>query len=176
MGKRKEGHSSNQTMTFSFSFAALAKANAARLHHKGILWKEIKEKLSLIKPMSSMIQAASKHKILSEFKRFTSSAKLHSTINLSKLVFWQNKRASLITIAAVHRGFKFFYKQWHDVAKTSPLLFLIRKPKPTEVFFFNWEIARLNLWIESEIGGCHFILCTSATRLCFCCNSINSNL
>ena len=55
MGKKKEGHSSNQIMAFSFSFATLANANAAWLHCKGILWKEIKEKLSLIKPMSSVI-------------------------------------------------------------------------------------------------------------------------
>ena len=39
MGKRKEWHSSNQTMTPSFSFATLAKARAERLHHKGILIK-----------------------------------------------------------------------------------------------------------------------------------------
>ena len=175
-GKRKEGHSSNQTMTSSFSFVALAKANAARLHHKCILWKEIKEKLSLIKPMSSMIQAASKQHIPSEFKRFTSSAELHSTITLWKLVFWQNKKANLITVAAVQKGFKFFYRRWHDAAKTSPFLFLIRKPKPTKVFFFDWEIARLSLWIESEIGGCHFVVYTSATWFCLCCTSINSNL
>ena len=37
MRKRKEGHFSNQIMTFLFSFAALAKANTARLHRKGIL-------------------------------------------------------------------------------------------------------------------------------------------
>ena len=55
MGKRKDGHSSNQTMAASFSFVALVKANATRLHRKGILRKDIKEKLSLIKPMSSMI-------------------------------------------------------------------------------------------------------------------------
>ena len=52
MGKRKEGHSSNQTMASLSFFAALAKAKAAWLHHKGILSKE---KLSLIKLMSSMI-------------------------------------------------------------------------------------------------------------------------
>ena len=52
MGKRKEGHSSNQTMASSSSFAVLAKAKAAWLHRKGILSKE---KLSLIKLMSSMI-------------------------------------------------------------------------------------------------------------------------
>ena len=50
-----KGYFSNQTMTSSFSFAALAKANVTWLHCKGILWKEIKEKLSLIKLMSSMI-------------------------------------------------------------------------------------------------------------------------
>ena len=50
MGKRKEGHSSNQTMT-SFSFVALTKVSAARLHYKGMLTKEIKTKLSLSKVM-----------------------------------------------------------------------------------------------------------------------------
>ena len=59
MGKRKEGHSSNQTMT-SFSFVALTKASAARLHCKGMLTKEIKAKLSLSKEMSSKIQATSR--------------------------------------------------------------------------------------------------------------------
>ena len=39
MGKRKEWHSYNQTMTSSFSFATLAKARAARLHCKGMLIK-----------------------------------------------------------------------------------------------------------------------------------------
>ena len=40
MGKRKEGHSFNQIMTCSFSFATLAKARSARLHCKDILIKE----------------------------------------------------------------------------------------------------------------------------------------
>ena len=55
MGKRNERHSSNQTMIFSFSFVALAKASAARLHRKGILEKEMKLKLSLIIAISSKI-------------------------------------------------------------------------------------------------------------------------
>ena len=59
MGKRKEGHSSNQTMT-SFSFAVLIQASAAQLHCKGMLTKEIKAKLSLSKVMSSKIQATSR--------------------------------------------------------------------------------------------------------------------
>ena len=59
MGKRKEGHSSNQTMT-SFSFVALTKASAARLHYKGMLTKEVKTKQSLSKVMSSGIQATSR--------------------------------------------------------------------------------------------------------------------
>ena len=37
MGKRKDGYSSNQTIASSFSFEALDKAKAARLHRKGIL-------------------------------------------------------------------------------------------------------------------------------------------
>ena len=90
-------------------------------------------------------------------------------------VFWQNKRANLITEAAVQMGFKFFCRRWHDAAKTSPLLFLIRKSKPTKVLFFDWDITRLSLWIESEIGGCDFVVCTSATWFCLCCTSINSN-
>ena len=59
MGKRKERHSSNQTMT-SFSFATLTKASTARLHYKGMLTKEIKTKLSLGKVMSLRIQATSR--------------------------------------------------------------------------------------------------------------------
>ena len=47
MRKRKEGHSSNQIMTSSFTFVALAKVSAAQLQCKGILEKEIKTKLSL---------------------------------------------------------------------------------------------------------------------------------
>ena len=43
MGKRKEGHSFNQIMTCSFSFATLAKARAAQLYHKKILKKERKK-------------------------------------------------------------------------------------------------------------------------------------
>ena len=39
MGKRKDGHFSNQTMTSSFSFVALARARTAQLHRKGILTK-----------------------------------------------------------------------------------------------------------------------------------------
>ena len=57
MEKRKDGYSSNQTMTSSFSFAA-------QLHCKCILRKEINEKLYLIKVMSSMIQAASRKQTL----------------------------------------------------------------------------------------------------------------
>ena len=53
MGKRKEGYSSNQTMISSFSFAKLANAEVARLHHKYIPTKEIKSKLSQIILMSS---------------------------------------------------------------------------------------------------------------------------
>ena len=67
MGKRKEGHFSNQTMSSSFSFTALAKASVARLHHKGILEKEIKLKLSLIIAISSKIQATSKEHIQLEY-------------------------------------------------------------------------------------------------------------
>ena len=59
MGKKKKGHSSNQTMT-SFSFATLTKGSVARLHCKGMLTKEIKAKLSLSKVMSSKIQATSR--------------------------------------------------------------------------------------------------------------------
>ena len=59
MGKRKEGHSSNQTMN-SFSFAVLIKASAAQLHCKGMLTKETKAKPSLSKVMSSRIQATSR--------------------------------------------------------------------------------------------------------------------
>ena len=86
IGKRKEGYSSNQTMTFSFSFATLARIRATLLHHKGILAIIIiiKSKLSLIKVISSRIQATSSEQILSEFKRSTSSAKLHSTSTFEK--------------------------------------------------------------------------------------------
>ena len=35
MGKRKEGYSSNQRITFSFSFVALAKVRTTLLHRKG---------------------------------------------------------------------------------------------------------------------------------------------
>ena len=44
MNKRKDEHSSNQTMTSSSSFATLTKAKTAQLHSKGIQWKEIKNK------------------------------------------------------------------------------------------------------------------------------------
>ena len=164
-------------MATSSSFAALAKVKVARLHRKGILLpsNEIKEKLSLIKLMSSIIQAASKQQALSEFKRSTSSIKLHSTITFKKLVFWQNKSAYLMTEAVVQKGFKFFCRRWHDATKTSPLSFLVRKPNPTELLFLDWEIARLSLWIESEAGGCHFAVWSSATWVCLCCTSTNSN-
>ena len=39
-GKEKEGHSLNQIMTSSFSFATLAKTRAARLHRKEIQKKK----------------------------------------------------------------------------------------------------------------------------------------
>ena len=164
-------------MATSSSFAVLAKAKAAQLHCRGMQLpsKEIKEKLSLIKLMSSIIQVASKRQALSEFKRSTSSTKFHSTITFKKLVFWQNKSANLITKAAVQRGFKFFCRRWHDVAKTWPLSFLARKPSPTELLVLDWEIAKLSLWIESEAGGCHFAVWSSATRVCLCCTSTNSN-
>ena len=42
MGKRKEGHSFDQIVTPSFSFATLAKTRATRLHCKYRLTKEIK--------------------------------------------------------------------------------------------------------------------------------------
>ena len=101
MGKRKEGHSSSQTMTSSFSFATLALASAARLHCKGILAKEIKSKLSLIKLMSSRIHAASRKQILSQLIKSTSSTKLHSTSTFAKLIFWQKSKAFLIIKIAV---------------------------------------------------------------------------
>ena len=108
-------------MAFSFSFLALAKASAARLHCKEILEKEIKSKLSLIKLMSSKIHAASREHILSELIKSTSSAKLHSTSTLEKLVLWQKSKAFLITKAAVHRGFKLFSTRSQDAASTSPM-------------------------------------------------------
>ena len=40
--KRKDRHSSNQTMSSSFSFAILARASEARLHNKGMLKKKKK--------------------------------------------------------------------------------------------------------------------------------------
>ena len=40
MGKRKEWHSFNQTMTSSFSFVTLGKVRAAQLHRKQMLIKE----------------------------------------------------------------------------------------------------------------------------------------
>ena len=77
MKKRKEGHSSNQTMT-SFSFAVLIKASATQLHCKGMLTKEIKAKLSLSKVMSSKIQATS---------RAQNSIRLQYVYQLSKISF-----------------------------------------------------------------------------------------
>ena len=44
MKKRKDGHSSNQTMVSSSYFTTLAKAETAWLHCKGIRWKEIYKK------------------------------------------------------------------------------------------------------------------------------------
>ena len=42
MGKRKEGYSSNQRITFSFSFTVLTKVRIARLHRKGKIKNQIK--------------------------------------------------------------------------------------------------------------------------------------
>ena len=73
-------------MTFSSSFAALTRVRVALLHCKGILAIiiKIKSKLSQKKVISSRIQATSSEQILSEFKRSTSSAKLHSTSTFEK--------------------------------------------------------------------------------------------
>ena len=150
MGKRKEGHSSYQTMASSSFSAAVDNAKAARLPHKGILWKEIKAKLPLIRLMSSSIQATSREEILFEINRSINSAKLHSTYNLKKLILWQNNRATLIIEAAVQKGFKFFCSQRHVAAKTSPLQFWISNPTPIDELFLDCEMARLNLWIESK--------------------------
>ena len=51
MGKRNEGHSSNQTIA-SFSFVALARARAARLHLKGTETKDILTNFSQISLIS----------------------------------------------------------------------------------------------------------------------------
>ena len=85
MWKRKEGHFSNQTTAFSLSFVAIVKVKHDCVVMVYYQMKK-KEKLTLIKLISSMIPAASKEQILSEFKRSTSSARLHSTITFEKLV------------------------------------------------------------------------------------------
>ena len=54
---QKDWHSSNQTMSSSFSFAA-------QLHRKGMLKKKKKKKLSLIQEMSSRVHATSNEQIL----------------------------------------------------------------------------------------------------------------
>ena len=71
-------------------------------------------------------------------------------------MLWQNSWAILITKAAVQRGFKFFCGRQHVVAETSPLQFRISSPTPIDELFLDCEMARFNLWIESEGGGCHF--------------------
>ena len=121
MGKRKDGHSSNQTMASSSSFAALAKASTAWLHRKGMLEKEIITKLSLIHEISSKVHATSNEQILSEFNNSTSLAKLHSTSTLEKLMLWQKSKAFLITKATVHSWFSFLSTRSHRAASTSPL-------------------------------------------------------
>ena len=60
--EEKEGHSFNQIITFSFSFATLAKSRVARLHRKEILKKRNKSKLSHKNIMSSKSKLLSKNK------------------------------------------------------------------------------------------------------------------
>ena len=78
IGERKEGYSSNQTMISSFSFAKLANAEVARLHHKYIPTKEIKSKLSQIILMSS------RSKLLQENK---SSPSTILWLSISRILF-----------------------------------------------------------------------------------------
>ena len=145
-------------MTFSFSFIALAKSKAAWLRCNGILSKEKKkEKLTLIKLISSMILAASKEQTLIEFKRSTSSAKLHSTITFEKLILWQNNNANLITLRSVQREFKFFWTRWHDAAKTPTFIVPYQKTKAHSIARFllrNCQVEFVN-WIKNlELSPC----------------------
>ena len=48
MEKKKKWHSSNQTITYSFSFATLAKTREAQLHHKDMLKNEKRKKKSVL--------------------------------------------------------------------------------------------------------------------------------
>ena len=81
MENRKEGHSFNQTIASSLSFAALAKAREERLHFKGTETKDILTNCSHISLISSKIQATSIVQILSELMKSTSTAKLLSTMS-----------------------------------------------------------------------------------------------
>ena len=66
MGKKKEGHSSNQTIASSFSFTTLAKARAAPLHFKVTKTKDILTNCPHISLISSKIRATSRVQILSQ--------------------------------------------------------------------------------------------------------------
>ena len=154
---RKEDHSSNRTITSSFSFVTLVRNRAIGLHLKKTKIKNILTNCSHISLISSRIQATSKEQILSELMKSTSSAKLLSTMTLEKQVFWQNKRALRMTAAAVQRGWSSFLIRSQDVAKTSPSEFRIRKPTPTEDLDRDCEKARFNLKTESAGGGDYFL-------------------
>ena len=82
--------------------------------------------------ISSKIQATSDEHTLSEFKRSTNSAKLHSTIMFEKLVLWQKSKPTWITDVAVHKAWSSFLTCSHDAAMNSPFEFLISKPSPID--------------------------------------------
>ena len=90
--------------------------------------------------------------------------------------FDKKSNAFLITQAAIHNGFSFFMILSHAAASTSPTLLRIVRLIPTEADFFDWEIATLSLWIQSDLGGFHFAAINLRSCEFFYCTSTNSNL
>ena len=109
--------------------------------------------------MSSRIQATYSEQILSKFKRSTSSARLHSSSTFKKLMLRPNCKGAVLTKeVVVQMELKVFSTRTHDAANTSPLLFCIRRPKPSEFTLFLWNIyffligfERLRIFME-EMG------------------------
>ena len=66
MEKKKDEHSSNQTIASSFSFTALAKARTIQLHFKVTETKDILTNCPHISLISSKIRATSRVQILSQ--------------------------------------------------------------------------------------------------------------
>ena len=81
-----------------------------------------------------------------------------------------------LTKAAVQSWFSFLSTRSHKAASTSPFLFRIIKPKPTDAVFLDSEIATFTLWIESARGSFQVAADLTPTCIFLYCTSINSTL